>query len=66
MAHFLKSLHIRKCMDFTLTLELNFIGYSYLDLKLIVSLTFENTAPLSVAPKAAAENSGVSLLHIPL
>lgn len=66
MAHFLKSLHIRKCMDFTLELEINFTGYSYPDLKLIISLTFENIAPLSVAPIAAAENSGVNLIHIPL
>lgn len=52
-------------MDFTLELELNFTGYSYPDLKLIVSLTFENIAPLSVAPIAAAANSGVNLPHIP-
>jgi len=53
-------------MDFTLELEINFTGYSYPDLKLIISLTFENIAPLSVAPIAAAENSGVNLIHIPL
>lgn len=53
-------------MDFTLKLELNLIEYSYPDSKLIVSLTFENIAPLSAAPIAAAENSGVNLIHMPL
>lgn len=46
-------------MDFILKLELNFIGYSYPDSKLIVSLTFENIALLSIAP-IAAKNSGVN------
>lgn len=66
MAHFPESLCIRKSMDFTLELELNLIEYSYPDSKLIVSLTFENIAPLSAAPIAAAENSGVNLIHMPL
>lgn len=49
-----------------LNLNHDFIGYSDPDSTLIISLTFENIAPLSAVFIAAAEKSAVNLIHMTL